>query len=155
MDQKTKKTMNRWWVYQKRSKLARRAFSAAVKAIAINESSMTYPLQPGPVARLARMKPMKPRLFPAENRAKLFQCATVCTQEKKTMDQATSLWKVMFLSKGITSFNGVRRAMEIRFLQTGNRMKATSTCSTRAAERATGKVKPNCALEPIEVSYDM
>jgi hypothetical protein len=43
--------------------------------------------------------------------------------------------------------------MEIRFRQTGKRMKATSTCSTSAAERATGNVKPNWFLEPIEVSY--
>lgn len=76
----------------------------------------------------------------------------VWTQEKKTIDHATSLWKVMFLSKGITSFKGVRRAMEIKFLHTGKRMKATSTCSTSAAERATGNVKPNCSLDPIEVS---
>jgi len=59
------------------------------------------------------------------------------------MDQATNLWKVIFLSKGITSFRGVRRAIDIRFLQTGNKMKATSTCSTNAAERAMGNVKPN------------
>jgi hypothetical protein len=147
-----KKTMNRWCVYQKRSKFARRAFSAAVNAIAIRAMSMTYPLQPGPVARLARMNPMKPRLLPAENRARLFQWEIVWTQEKNTIDHATSLWKVMFLSNGITSFKGVRRAIEIRFLHTGNRTKATSTCSTRAAERATGNVKPNCCLEPIEVS---
>jgi hypothetical protein len=95
---------------------------------------------------------MNPRLLPAENLARLFQWAMVWSQEKKTMDQATSLWKVMFLSKGMTSFSGVRRAMEIRFLQTGKRIKATSTCSTNAAERATGNVKPNCCLEPIDVS---
>lgn len=71
------------------------------------------------------------------------------------MDQATSLWKVMFLSKGITSFNGVRRAMEIRFLHTGKRMNATSTWSTRAAERAMGKVRPNLFLEPMELSWDV
>jgi hypothetical protein len=140
-------------MYQKRSKFARRAFSAAVNAIAFNAMSMTYPLQPGPVARLARIKPMNPRLLLAENLARLFQCATVWTQEKKTIDQAIVLWKVMFLSKGIMSFNGVRRAMDIRFLQTGNRIKATSTCSTSAAERATGNVKPNWFLFPIEVSF--
>jgi hypothetical protein len=52
------------------------------------------------------------------------------------------------------SFNGVRRAMEIRFLQTGNRMKATSTCSTNADERATGNVNPNWFLEPMDVSFN-
>lgn len=95
---------------------------------------------------------MNPRLLDAENLARLFQWAIVWTHEKKTIDQATSLWKVMFLSKGITSFNGVRRAMEIKFLQTGKRMKATSTCNTRAAERAMGKVRPKVCLEPMELS---
>jgi hypothetical protein len=45
--------------------------------------------------------------------------------------------------------------MEIRFLHTGKRMNATSTCNTRAAERAMGKVKPNIFLEPTELSYDV
>lgn len=95
---------------------------------------------------------MNPRLLPAENLARLFQCAMVCTQEKNTIDQATSLWKVMFLSNGMMSFKGVRRAMEIRFLQTGKRMKATSTCRVKAAERAMGNVKPNWFLAWIELS---
>lgn len=103
IDQKMKKTMNKWWVYQKRSKFARRAFSAAVSAMAIKENSMTYPLQPGPVAKLARMKPMNPKLLPAENLARLFQCAIVCTHEKKTIDHATSLWNVMFSSPALSS----------------------------------------------------
>ncbi len=68
------------------------------------------------------------------------------------MAHATSLWNVMFLSKGIMSFSGVRRAMEIRFLHTGKRMKATSTCSVKAAERAMGNVIPNFARVPIELS---
>lgn len=46
------------------------------------------------------------------------------------------MWNVMFLSKGMTSFKGVRRSMEMKFLQTGSRMKATSTCRMRAAVRA-------------------
>jgi len=95
---------------------------------------------------------MNPSWLPAENLARLFQCAIVCTQEKNTMDQATSLWKVMFLSKGMMSFKGVRRAIEIKFLHTGKRMKATSTCSTSAAERAMAKVIPNLALVPMELS---
>lgn len=98
------------------------------------------------------MKPMNPRLLMAENLARLFQCAIVWTQEKKTIDQATSLWKVMFLSNGIMSFRGVRRAMDIKFLQTGNRMKAISTWSTKAAERAIGNVKPKSFLGPTELS---
>jgi hypothetical protein len=40
-------------------------------------------------------------------RAKLTQWAMVWTQEKKTMDQAVSLWKVMFLSKSIMLLRGV------------------------------------------------
>jgi len=71
------------------------------------------------------------------------------------MDQATSLWKVMFLSNGIMSLRGVRRAIEIRFLQTGKRMKATSTCSVSAAERAIGNVMPNLFREPIELSCEV
>jgi hypothetical protein len=98
---------------------------------------------------------MNPRLFVAEKRAKLFQWAIVWTQEKNTIAQATSLWKVMFLSKGITSFKGVRRAIDIKFLHTGKRTNATSTCNTSAAERAMGNVRPNVFLEPIELSYDM
>jgi hypothetical protein len=64
------------------------------------------------------------------------------------------LWKVMFLSKGIMSFKGVRRAIDIKFLQTGKRMNATSTCSTKAAERAIGNVNPNWFREPIELSCE-
>ena len=71
------------------------------------------------------------------------------------MDHATSLWKVMFLSNGITSFSGVRLAMEIKFLHTGNKMSATSTCNTSAAERAIGKVKPNWFRELIELSCEV
>jgi len=40
-------------------------------------------------------------------RAKFTQWAIVWTQEKKTIDQAVSLWKVMFLSKSIMLFRGV------------------------------------------------
>jgi len=53
------------------------------------------------------------------------------------MDQAVALWKVMFLSKGMMSFKGVRRSMEMKFLHTGSKMKATSTWRMRAAVRAT------------------
>lgn len=95
---------------------------------------------------------MKPSLFNAENFAKLFQCAIVCTQEKKTIDQPTSLWNVMFLSKGMMPFKGVRRTMEIRFLHTGNMIRATSTWRTNAAERAMGNVIPNIALVPTDLS---
>lgn len=70
------------------------------------------------------------------------------------MDHPTSLWKVMFLSKGMTPFRGVRRAMEIRFLQTGNKMKATSTWSVKAAERAMGNVRPKIPRVPMALSYD-
>lgn len=67
---------------------------------------------------------------------KLTMWATMCTMEKTTMDQATALWKVMFLSKGMKVLSGVLRSMEMKFRQTGRRMKATSTWRTRAAVRA-------------------
>jgi len=51
-------------------------------------------------------------------RAKLTQWAMVWTQEKKTMDQAVSLWKVMFLSKSMMLFSGVLRRREMRPRQT-------------------------------------
>jgi hypothetical protein len=53
------------------------------------------------------------------------------------MDQAVALWKVMFLSKGMMSFKGVWRNMEMKFRQTGSRMKAASTWRMRAAVRET------------------
>jgi hypothetical protein len=53
-------------------------------------------------------------------RAKLTQCAIVWTQEKKTIDQAVSLWKVMFLSKSMMLFRGVCRRREMRPRQTAN-----------------------------------
>lgn len=114
-------------MYQNRSNCARRGFSMAVSAIAINASNITYPVHPGPVAKFASKKPLNPSLLTAANFAKLFQCAIVCTQEKKTIDQATSLWKVMFLSNGMMPFKGVRRTIDIKFLHTGKRMRATST----------------------------
>lgn len=58
------------------------------------------------------------------------------TIDQKMMDQAVALWNVMFLSKGMISFKGVWRSREMKFLQTGSRMKATSTCRMRAAVRA-------------------
>jgi hypothetical protein len=68
------------------------------------------------------------------------------------MDHPTSLWKVMFLSKGMMPLRGVRRTIDIKFLQTGKRMKATSTWSTNAAERAMGNVKPKIARVPMALS---
>ena len=39
-------------------------------------------------------------------------------------------------TNGITSFKGVRRSIEMKFRQTGKRMKMASTWRTRAAARA-------------------
>lgn len=55
---------------------------------------------------------------------------------KTTMDQAVALWNVMFLSNGINELRGVLRSREIKFRQTGKRMKMTSVCSTSAADLA-------------------
>lgn len=63
-------------------------------------------------------------------------CATTWTTEPMTIAQPVALWKVMFLSNGMTSFKGVRRMREIKLRQTGRRMKATSTWRQRAAVRA-------------------
>lgn len=154
IDQKRKNTTKRWWVYQKRSKLARRAFSYAVKAMAINAVNMIYPVHPGPLTKLASKNPPNPRLFFAEIWAKLFQWAIVCTQEKNTMDQPVNLWKVMFLSNGMIPFSGVCLAIEISVRHTGNRINATSKCSVRAAARAIGYVRPNVLLAVDKLSFN-
>lgn len=64
-------------------------------------------MAPGPVRKLASRKPLMPVFVAMAKRAKFTQWAIVCTQEKKTIDQAVSLWKVMFLSKSIMLFRGV------------------------------------------------
>ena len=51
-------------------------------------------------------------------RAKFTQWAMVWSQEKKTIDQAMSLWKVMFLSKSMMLLRGVWRRREMRPRQT-------------------------------------
>jgi hypothetical protein len=51
---------------------------------------------------------------------------------------------------GITSFNGVLRSTEMKFRQTGNRMKMASTWSTRAAARAIAERET--AIESARVS---
>ena len=107
MDQNTKKMMKRWCRYQKRSKFARRGFSIEVITIMHNTMSMTQPDQPGPVMKLASRKPRKPRLFFAASCAKLLKWAIVWSQLKKKIDQATSLWKVIFLSNWMTPLSGV------------------------------------------------
>lgn len=152
MDQKTKKTTNMWWVYQKRSKFARRIFSTEVTTIPIRAVSMMYPVHPGPVTKLATSHPAKPRLFFAAICAKLFQCAKVCTQEKKTIDQAVVMWNVMFLSNWMIPLRGVCRPREMSVLQTGNKIIATSKCSVRAAARAMGYVRPNVLLASVKLS---
>jgi len=126
-----KKTRNKWCEYQKRSKFALRLFSVAYQTIIPRESHMIHPVTPGPVVKLVNKK--KTILFLVVSAdtmarlAKLTMWATVWTKDQKTIDQAAALWKVMFLSKGMISFKGVRRKMEMKFLQTGSNMKATST----------------------------
>ena len=63
--------------------------------------------------------------------------ATMWMMEKTTTDQATALWNVMFLSKGMNELRGVRRRREMKLRQIGSRMNAMSTWSMSAAERAT------------------
>lgn len=65
-----------------------------------------------------RRKPLIPVPVAIARRAKLTQWAIVWTQEKKTIDQAMSLWKVIFLSKSMMLFNGVCRRREINPRQT-------------------------------------
>ncbi|KAK5630383.1 hypothetical protein RRF57_006098 [Xylaria bambusicola] len=67
----------------------------------------------------------------------------VWTHEKKTMDQAVVIWKVMFLSNWMMPLRGVCLAIEINVRHTGNRTKATSTWSTSAADLAIMYVGPN------------
>ena len=86
--------------------------------MAINAINITYPVAPGPVRKLASRKPFMPVFVAMAKRAKFTQCAIVWTQEKNTMDQAVSLWKVMFLSKSMMLFSGVWRSSEIRPRQT-------------------------------------
>jgi len=59
-------------------------------------------------------------------RAKFIQWAMVWTQVKKTIDQAMSLWKVMFLSKSMMLLSGVRRRREITPRQTAETVR---TCN--------------------------
>lgn len=137
-----KNTMNRWWVYQNHSKCARRRFSIANHTMMPRAAVMIQPVRPGPVAKLATKNATTrwPVVFASVSMmasfAKLTMCAPMCTADQKTMDQAVALWKVMFLSKGMKWFNGVRRTSEMKFRQTGSRMKMTSTWRTRAAVRA-------------------
>lgn len=93
---------------------------------------MIQPVTPGPVAKLTPRKmttfpPVEAVLSDAASLAKLTICATMCTTVPTTIDHAVALWKVMFLSKGMMSFKGVRRNNEIKFRHTGRRMKMTST----------------------------
>ena len=103
---------------------------------------MIQPVKPGPVRKLAAIKLniTLPVVVAAgsndANFAKLTMCAAVCRAEKKTMDHAVALWKVMFLSKGMKWLSGVRRTREMKLRQTGRRMKMTSTCRISAAVRA-------------------
>jgi len=61
-------------------------------------------------------------------RAKFTQWAMVWTQVKKTIDQATSLWNVMFLSKSMMLFSGVRRRREITPRQTAETVRTCNEC---------------------------
>ena len=76
----------------------------------------------------------------------------VCTQEKKTIDHAVVIWKVIFLSNCMMPFNGVCRAKEMSVLQTGNKIIATSKCRTSAADLAIGYVIPNVLRAMLRLS---
>ena len=137
-----KKTMKRWCEYQNHSKWARRRFSIANQTMIPSAAVMIQPVAPGPVMKLAatNAKSFWPVVFASESMTassvKLTMCATMWTMEKMTMDQATALWNVMFLSKGMNELSGVRRRSEMKLRQTGRRMNATSTWRTSAAVRA-------------------
>jgi hypothetical protein len=93
-----------------------------------------------------------PELVAIAKRAKFIQWAIVWTHVKKTIDQAVSLWRVMFLSKSMMLFSGVWRRREIRPRQTGKRINATSTCRVKAAALAMGYVIPKTALAFVRLS---
>lgn len=143
--QQMKKTTNRWWEYQKRSKWARRFFSNAKYTIIPKAAVIIQPVTPGPVVKLAARKAST--LLPvvvasgsaAASLAKFTMCEETCTTVPTTMDHAVALWKVMFLSNGMMSLRGVRRRREMKLRQTGRRIKITSTCKTKAAVRAIAK----------------
>lgn len=78
----------------------------------------------------------------------------MCTHEKKTIDQAVILWKVIFLSNWIMPFSGVLRASDTSVLQTGNRITAMSKCRTRAAALAIGYVNPKVSLPFCKLSFN-
>ena len=126
--QLTKKTMNRWWEYQNRSKWARRRFSMAKKTIVPNAAVMIQPVIPGPVVKLAarKAKNLCPVVLAsgsaAASFAKFTMCAAICTTEPITIDHAVAIWKVMFLSNGMMSLRGVRRRNEMKLRQTGRRI---------------------------------
>lgn len=56
--QLTKKTMNKWCEYQKRSKLALRRFSIANHTMAHRQKTMIQPVIPGPVEKFINKKSM-------------------------------------------------------------------------------------------------
>ena len=89
-----------------------------VNTITMRTTSMTHPVAPGPERKLKRKNPLRPVPVAFARRTKFTMWAIVWTQEKKTIDHAMSLWNVMFLSKSMTLFNGVRRRREIRPRQT-------------------------------------
>ena len=151
-----KNTMKRWCEYQNHSKCARRRFSIANHTMIPRAAVMIQPVAPGPVMKLAatNAKTFWPVVFASgsiiASSVKLTIWATIWTIEKMTMDQATALWNVMFLSKGMNEFKGVRRSREMKLRQTGRRMNAASTWRTSAAVRAIALVR-NEGLEDIGV----
>lgn len=90
-DQNRKKIMKRWWVFQNRSWFALRGPSKDVSAIATKATSIMYPVHPGPVVKLSWRKPLIPRPSEPAMRAKLTQCAMVCSSEKNTIDHAVTM----------------------------------------------------------------
>jgi hypothetical protein len=129
-----KKTMKRWWVYQNLSNPPlglRRFFSTANHTITPSETVMIHPVIPVPVAKLRERNSTKTLVVVFFERmiarfAKFHMCATIWTRLKKTMDHAVAMWNLMLSSKGTISFSAVWRRREMKFRQTGKRMKATS-----------------------------
>jgi hypothetical protein len=61
---------------------------------------------------------------------------------------------VMLPSNGMIELRGVRRMSEMKLRQTGNRIKATSKWSTKAAPRAITYVAPNVARALLKLSFE-
>jgi hypothetical protein len=120
-------------VYQNFSKLALRLFSEEKNTMTNKIIVINHPVTPGPVAKLAWKKtPIRAPVVVADasamaNLAKFTMWDMICITVAATMEYAVALWNVKALSKGMMSLRGVRRSREMKFRQTGKRIKTTST----------------------------